>query len=347
MKRGACILILALVGCAGAAVDGSGASAPAGDLALGDHRPPKMPPVGTGGGPTASGCNGVTAMGRCEISDKGQIAVACDVPGGKLNHFDCSAMLKVCVLDSTRGAMCATLPPPADSAAADGGVKPPPPAIDMAPSPPPPALDMAHGPPPPPPPPRDMATMPMCASGVTYRGYCASASGGAADTAIWCDPSTGQTLVVDCKARGKSCVIDGCADGAYCCDAAAGRPDMAQPASTTQECTTLGYAGQCAGGHARWCSASQLFDIDCAARGQTCKVDGCASGAYCCDAPATPPDSPDLGGTSECDRLGLAGECLGNSARWCSGGQLIEIDCATRAQTCQVNTCATGAYCCS
>jgi hypothetical protein len=194
-----------------------------------------------------------------------------------------------------------------------------------------------------------MATTPMCASGVTYRGYCASASGnGASDTAIWCDPSTGQTLVVDCAARGQTCAIDGCADGAYCCDAATIGPDMAMSPDTTQECTTLGYAGQCAAGHARWCSVSQLFDIDCAARGQVCQVDGCASGAYCCDAPATPPgDPPDLGSTSECDRLGIDGECQGNTARWCSGGQLIEIDCATRSQTCQVNTCATGAYCCS
>lgn len=191
-----------------------------------------------------------------------------------------------------------------------------------------------------------MATMPTCASGVTYRGYCASAtSSGASDTAIWCDPSTGQTLVVDCAARGQTCQLDGCADGAYCCDGATVVPDMAMSPSTSAECATLGYAGACSSdGHARWCSRGHLFDIDCAARGQACVVDGCASGAYCCDAPAT---SADMGTVSECDRLGFAGECTGSIARWCSGGQVIEVDCAAKSQTCQVNACATGAYCCS
>ncbi|MCU1282853.1 MAG: hypothetical protein JWM53_6399, partial [bacterium] len=182
MRRGAWILVLLVGGCAGPKVDSSGLSASGGghDLATGDHTP-KVPPVGTGGGPTASGCNGVTEKGRCEISDKGQVAVACDVTANKLQRFDCSAMSKVCVLDSTRGATCTTLPPPATTGNSDGGTHLPPPA------------DMAHAnPPPPPPPPRDMATTTpahdmattppardmatapaMCASGVDYRGYCA------------------------------------------------------------------------------------------------------------------------------------------------------------------------------
>ena len=78
-------------------------------------------------------------------------------------------------------------------------------------------------------------------------------------------------------------------------------------------------------------------------------VDTCAQGAYCCDPPAT--STPDLAEppatASECDRLGLAGECQGQTARWCAGGQLIEIDCAGRAQSCEVDRCASGAYCCS
>jgi hypothetical protein len=329
MRSASCIVMLLFAGCAGPKVDSNGLTSGGGahDMATGDHTP-KTPPVGTGGGPTASGCNGVTEKGRCEISDKGQVAVVCDVTGNKLQRFDCSAMQKVCVLDSTRGATCTTLPPP------------PPPPRDMATT--TPARDMATTPPP-----RDMATAPaMCASGVDYRGYCASATGtGAPDTAIWCDPSTGQTLVVSCAATGKTCQIDGCADGAYCCDSGVS-VDMAQPATMDGECDTLGYAGACASGHARWCSGGQVIDLDCGARAQDCAVDSCAQGAYCCDATTTN-DTPDMTTQSECDRLGVAGECAAGVARWCSGGQIVEIDCASQAQTCEVDTCATGAYCCS
>src|SRR5689334_17395387 len=124
MTRGVFVVLLAAAaGCAGAQVDGSGltASGDASDMATGAGvHVPKQPPAGTGGGPTASGCNGVTEKGRCELSDKGQIAVVCDVAANKLRQFDCSAMHKVCVLDSTRGASCATLPPPVSSGGHDG-----------------------------------------------------------------------------------------------------------------------------------------------------------------------------------------------------------------------------------
>ena len=346
MTRGLWVLALLTVGCAGAKLDNHGVpgSGETNDMAVGDHGP-KAPPD-TSSGPTASGCNGVTEKGRCEISDKGQVAVVCDVAAGQLQRFDCSAMTKACVIDSSRGATCVTLPPPA---------MPGPPGADMAHATP---ADMATTTPVPhdmalPPSPRDMATTtpaprdmatapPMCVSGVDYRGYCASASGnGAADTAIWCDPSTGQTFVVSCAARGQTCQVDGCADGAYCCDAPT-PVDMAQPPQMTGECDALGYAGQCTtDGHARWCDNGQVYDLDCGARGQSCAVDGCASGAYCCD--DIPPPSTD----PQCDALGIAGECDGNVARWCSGGQIVELDCDTSATTCEVDTCATGAYCCT
>jgi hypothetical protein len=349
MKHGWCIVVLVAVGCAGpkSGPNGAAPGAPPHDMATGDHVP-KTPPVGTGGGPTAAGCNGVTEKGRCEISDKGQVAVVCDVAAGQLQRFDCSAMQKVCVIDSTRGATCATLPPPVTpGGASDGGVHPPVPA-DMAHVTPPPApRDMATSPPPPAP--RDMATAPpMCASGVDYRGYCASATAsGASDTAIWCDPSTGQTLVINCAATGKTCQIDACADGAYCC-ASPVSVDMATPPTMNAECDALGYNGACQSGHARWCSGGQVFDIDCGARGQDCAVDQCAQGAYCCEpTSSSPPDMTPAPDATECDRLGIEGECAAGVARWCSGGQIIEVDCGARAQTCEVDTCATGAYCCS
>jgi hypothetical protein len=200
-RAAALIVWTALGGCAGAKVD-PGAQ---GGADLGTAAAPKSPPIGIGGGPTAQGCNGITEKGRCEISDKGQVAVTCDVSANQVRRFDCSAMGKVCVLDSTRGAICTTLLPPT-SGGADMGRPPVPPDLaapprDMARL----AVDMATAP-------RDMATAPMCASGVDYRGYCASAtSSGAWDTAIWCDPGTGQTLVVNCAARGQVCAIDQCA----------------------------------------------------------------------------------------------------------------------------------------
>jgi len=323
-------------GCMGPQLDNHGPITNSGephDMAVAHG--PKAPPDTTTG-PTASGCNGVTATGRCEISDKGQVAVVCDVAGNQLQRFDCSAMGKTCVIDSARGATCTTLPPPPASMPKDMATSPA--TTDMATAPVPRDMAMA-------PAPRDMATAPpMCISGVDYRGYCASATGtGAADTAIWCDPTTGQTFVVSCAVRGQTCQVDACADGAYCCDADVG-VDMAQPPAMTQECDQLGYAGACGSdGHARWCSGGQVIDIDCAARGQTCAVDSCASGAYCCD-DMPPPPPPD----SECDQLGYAGTCTADGhARWCSGGQIYDVDCGASGQTCEIDTCATGAYCCT
>src|SRR3954469_11208280 len=113
MKPGWCVLALVASGClASAKLDSGEASGGAPhDMAVGDHTP-KTPPVGTRGGPTGSGWNGATQEGGREVSDKGQVAVVCDVAASKLDRFDCTAMQKVCVLDSTRGARCATLPPP-------------------------------------------------------------------------------------------------------------------------------------------------------------------------------------------------------------------------------------------
>lgn len=270
MKRALLVAVMGLAGCLEPKVGGglsvSGSAPP--DMAVGDHGP-KAPPAGGGGGTTASDCNGVTDKGHCEVSDKGQIAVVCDVGANKLERFNCTEMQKVCVIDSGRGAICAALPPPTTPSRGDGGA---PPADlghasgDMAEV---PSADMAHGTTA-----ADMATAaPMCPSGVDYRGYCASATAtGAADTAIWCDASTGQTYVVDCAAFGQTCQVDVCADGAYCCDP--------PPPS---ECDLLGLAGQCDGNVARWCADGQVVELDCGGQGQICQVDTCATGAYCCD----------------------------------------------------------------
>ena len=181
----------------------------------------------------------------------------------------------------------------------------------------------------------------MCVSGVDYRGYCASATGnGAPDTAIWCDPATGQTFVVSCAARGQTCQVDACADGAYCCDSAT-TVDMAQPPAMNAECDALGYGGECrptdtrAGARAAR-SRHRLRDARADLRRRQLRV-GRLLLRHAAAAPAT----------SECDTLGIAGVCTGDGhARWCSGGQIDDVDCGAAGQTCQVDTCATGAYCC-
>lgn len=181
----------------------------------------------------------------------------------------------------------------------------------------------------------------LCNHGVTFTGYCSGS------TAVWCDPSTGQIITWACDLDGYACEQDGCADGAYCCGQAVTMPDMAGPVEPSPECNALGYAGECQGGAAVWCDNGQIYTVDCAGRGQTCEVDTCSSGAFCCDAATTPPDPP---APSECDQLGLLGVCGGldgNTVRYCSDGTtIVEDDCDALGEQCQVDTCGAGANCC-
>jgi hypothetical protein len=343
-----------------------------------DAGEPKHPPLNGGG--TASGCMGVTEKGHCELSDAGEFALSCDIPSSKLIRIDCTAMSKHCVLDAHKGATCEALPKPPETHPADGGTgapadggslptpptptPPPPPPPGTPPKPPVPPPPSPPTPPTPPPPSHDMGTTPPmshpdlgappmsvgCTHGVTYEGYCA------ATTAIWCDPSTGQTVAWNCAIDGYTCEENGCADGAYCC----GTPqmsmaDMATPTEASPECLALGYTGACDGDTATWCDNGNIVRIDCGARSQSCMVDTCASGAYCCDAPADAPDLsdvPDLGDApdlvDECAQLGTAGACDGDTVRYCaSDGTVHTIDCTALGESCKVDTCGAGANCCS
>jgi hypothetical protein len=325
---------------------------PAPDMATSEHKPP--PANGSG---TTSDCTGVTEKGRCEMVSGDEMAETCDLVAGQLKKIDCTAMGKHCLLDAHKGATCATLPSstspgdggvaggPHDMAGGGSGKPPTPPGTPpKPPTPPAPAPDLGTAPhdmgtathPP------DMSMPDLCNHGVSFYGYCSGA------TAIWCDPSTGQIITWDCAMDGYSCGEWDCADGAYCCgQTQTPMADMAMTTSPSPECTALGYDGACQGDTATWCDNGTIYAIDCAARGQGCAVNSCATGAFCCDTTATPPPAPDMSQPAdECTTLGLAGVCSGNDARYCAGGVINDDDCTAKGQTCQVDTCGYGANCC-
>lgn len=170
---------------------------------------------------------------------------------------------------------------------------------------------------------------PCTDTGVTVYGSCGGPDG---QTAVWCDPGSEQTIVWDCAADGLTCSLDECTTGAFCCGA------TLPPPPEQNECPDLGFEGECAGNTARWCDGDQLIEKACS-NGQTCQVDACAEGAFCCD----PPEAPQ----SECDRLGIRGECTADGhPRWCSNGEIEEVTCAA-GKTCQVDACGDGAFCCA
>jgi hypothetical protein len=226
------------------------------------------------GSGSAPGCDGVTARGECQSG----AAVYCDIERGMLRRVDCAALGESCVLDTVRGAVCEDIST------------------------------------------RSVAETP-CDSGVSETGFCSD------NTAVYCDTSGDEpvTRVWDCGASDMACVVDGCADGAYCCG------DGSQ-----QECGSLDFNGTCDGNVARWCGALGPKELDCSSLGQTCAVDECAQGAYCCGEPETP---------DECAEIGWAGVCEGDSMKFCFDGEIIETQC-NAGETCQVDACQSGAACC-
>lgn len=240
-----------------------------------DAAPPpkvKKPPEPKSGTSTAAGCNGVTEAGKCE----GGVAVTCNVDSGQLRRKDCTALGSACVEDSERGAMC--------------------------------------------------SPGPSCATGLTVLGECGGEGG---QVARWCDEQSQTTQVWNCASDGMACTVDTCATGAFCCGAT--------PPPPSELCPELGFRGECVdSGRARWCEGDVLRDITCEG-GDTCQVDACEEGAYCCPPP---------GGADECERLGFDGECTTQgTVRWCRAGEVVEKICEGE-ETCQVDACTDGAWCC-
>lgn len=199
----------------------------------------------------------------------------------------------------------------------------------------PPVADDDDQPPPPhvkkPPTPKDGSSTVAGCEGITEAGSCQDG------VAVTCDLGAGEVRRKDCKALGKSCVVD--TQRGAMCEVPAGAGG-----GGTEACGGVTFEGTCGGDKnqtATWCDTDtqQTIVWDCDAEGKKCEVNTCGIGAFCCGGAAPPPPS------NVCPALGFAGECDGNTARWCNGDQVVEKVCSG-GQTCQVDACADGAYCC-
>ena len=178
--------------------------------------------------------------------------------------------------------------------------------------------------------------------GVTERGECRDGR------AVSCDLAKDRVNTVDCQAIGRTCVND-VQRGAMCEMVPTNGGGGADSGDDESACASgVSLAGFCTGTQAIWCATSSGETVvwDCAADGLACRVDDCAFGAYCCGSGTTGGVDAGTAATTECDRLGLAGECASGTARWCAAGTIHEETCASDGKTCEVDTCAFGAYCC-
>jgi hypothetical protein len=128
------------------------------------------------------------------------------------------------------------------------------------------------------------------------------------------------------------CESDTCGFGAFCCPTTP--PPPPPPANV---CPALGFAGECTDStHAQWCNTDTLVKKTCTGT-QTCQVDKCATGAFCCD--VTPPPA------DECTTIGFAGVCTADGPKWCSNGTVQHVSCVA-GKTCAIDKCGAGAFCC-
>lgn len=183
-------------------------------------------------------------------------------------------------------------------------------------------------------------TSPGC-DGITARGECQQGS------AVYCDLDRGRKRSVDCEALGQNCILD-IGRGAVC------KSVEQEPGGITTDSackdTNISETGFCTStGTAVYCDTTGDEPVtktwDCGSIGKACAVgqDGCATGAFCCGDGTTP--EPEF---VECPAgLDFDGVCEGDSAQWCDEALGLQVrDCAGENKRCEVDTCATGAFCC-
>ncbi len=92
-----------------------------------------------------------------------------------------------------------------------------------------------------------------------------------ANTIRFCTGTTDADIVQFTCPTNKSCQVDKCGTGAFCCD-------------NVDPCANLDAVGECVGDTLRYCTSGTLHESNCAATGKSCEVDTCFSGfAECCN----------------------------------------------------------------
>ena len=307
----------------------------------------KEPPSPDGGTQTVAACEGVVERGECDD----HAAVSCDLEREEIRRVDCAALGQTCLVDTSRGAVCAgstnddydaegecesgaALWKDADGQlqrwnCADDGLTC---QVDACESGAYCCSDADGSTPPTTDPCKDI----LCDEETAHLSSCCDAAPDECEELGSAGVCTTEGKVRYCKngeiieygcSEGAACEVGTCfSDGAECCGGS-------EPAN---ECEELGLFGECSGQTVRWCSAGQIVETDCSKTGKTCQVDACGFGADCC-----PPTCEDVGGTT--------GSCQGGTLRYCNGnGEVVQTDCTALGKTCQVDSCLAGlAECCA
>lgn len=101
----------------------------------------------------------------------------------------------------------------------------------------------------------------------------------------------------------------------------------AHPPPPVIPCGDIDHAGRCDGAVLSFCDRDELRTIDCAPLGRTC---GPAPVGFDCV-----PMAAEGGASAEgCGTVDYAGECNGQTLRWCEGDQLRVVDCSELGKTC-------------
>ena len=200
-------------------------------------------------------------------------------------------------------------------------------------------------------------------------GTCAGDPGGGCgdiDTKGTCDGDTlkycsnGALQTFDCTEFDKVCGYDAqfdwydCVTGGGCvpdcAGKAAGDPDGCGGTCDGggSDCGDIDLAGQCDGNVLSYCSNGSPVTVDCAAQGKVCGFDEQFDWYDCLESGGCVPDcagkaagEPDgCGGTcagdpgGECGDITTAGECDGDTLKYCSNGAVQSFDCTEFGKVC-------------
>lgn len=194
--------------------------------------------------------------------------------------------------------------------------------------------------------PGDLEAPPVNACGdLSTAGYCADDN----SWAMYCDND--QVRQQNCAAA-QHCGWDDQAEGYRCVDA--------------DPCQGIDALGTCDGDQAVWCADGELKRFDCGACGWSCDWASDATGFDCVQQigePAAPSQEDEnvenssqqdddaavaevpVTSSDPCDHLDYLGQCDGDLAQWCNGGEYHSVDCAAQGYVCAYIDDASGYYC--